>query len=202
MTLAGVAIPLLHTQSAVVTHSDLLALSTWLCIARTNRHPFHATPCPLRLNSTTRARRRPDPRGPARTRTDFVGDPHGPNGVSRRPRPQKSPRGSGRARVVEFSYYSTYIYVGLSLLNTSVLPTYLLRLRCFQLICRYICDPSVCPSASTLLLAQSGALSRYAYYHTLIRNSGVENGGQGGIQLGPGAHRAEAGSQIMQRKSS
>jgi len=114
----------------------------------------------------------PTPTGPARTRTDFVGDPHGPNGVSRRPRPQKSTRGSGRARVVEFSYYSTYIYVGLSSLNTSVLPTYLLRLRCFQLICHYICDPSVCPSTSTLLLAQSGALSRYAYYHTLIRNSG------------------------------
>jgi len=44
------------------------------------------------------------PTGPARTRTDFVGDPHGPNGVSRRPGPQKSPCGSGRARVVEFSY--------------------------------------------------------------------------------------------------
>ena len=28
-----------------------------------------------------------DPTGPARTRTDFVGDPHGPNGVSRRPGP-------------------------------------------------------------------------------------------------------------------
>jgi len=25
------------------------------------------------------------PTGPDRTRTDFVGDPHGPNGVSRRP---------------------------------------------------------------------------------------------------------------------
>ena len=30
-------------------------------------------------------RTRPDPLGPERTRTDFVGDPHGPNGVS----PQK-----------------------------------------------------------------------------------------------------------------
>ena len=29
------------------------------------------------------------PTEPARTRTDFVGDPHGPNGVSRRPGPQK-----------------------------------------------------------------------------------------------------------------
>jgi len=56
----------------------------------------------LRLNSITRAR--PDPRGPARTRTDFVGDTHGPNGVSRRPGPQKSPCGSGRVRVLEFSY--------------------------------------------------------------------------------------------------
>ena len=46
---------------------------------------------------TTRAR--PDPNGPERTRTDFVGDPHRPNGVS----PQKSPCGSGRVRVVEFS---------------------------------------------------------------------------------------------------
>jgi len=47
------------------------------------------------------------PTGPARTRTDFVGDPHGPNGVSRRrPGPQKSPCGSGRARVVECSYYA------------------------------------------------------------------------------------------------
>ena len=36
---------------------------------------------------------------PTRTRTDFVSDPHGPNGVS----PQKSPCGSGRVRVVEFS---------------------------------------------------------------------------------------------------
>ena len=44
------------------------------------------------------------PTGPARTRTDFVGDPRGPNGVYRRPGPQKSPCGSGRARVVEFSY--------------------------------------------------------------------------------------------------
>jgi len=47
------------------------------------------------------------PTGPDRTRatrTDFVGDPHGPNGLSRRPGPQKSPCGSGRARVVEFSY--------------------------------------------------------------------------------------------------
>jgi len=44
------------------------------------------------------------PTGPAWTRTDFVGDPHGPNEVSRRPGPQKSPCGSVRARVVEFSY--------------------------------------------------------------------------------------------------
>jgi len=29
------------------------------------------------------------PTGPARTRADLVGDPHGPNGVSRRPGPQK-----------------------------------------------------------------------------------------------------------------
>ena len=36
-------------------------------------------------------------------------DPHGPNGVSRRPGPQKSPFGSGRARVVEFSYDDVYI---------------------------------------------------------------------------------------------
>jgi len=43
------------------------------------------------------------PTGPTRTRTDFVGDPHGPNGISRRPGPQKSPCGSGWARVVEFS---------------------------------------------------------------------------------------------------
>ena len=42
--------------------------------------------------------------GPDRTRTDFVGHPHGPNGVSRRPGPQTSPCGSVRARVVEFSY--------------------------------------------------------------------------------------------------
>jgi len=34
------------------------------------------------------------PTGPARTRTDFVGDPHGPNEVA----PQKSPCGSGRVR--------------------------------------------------------------------------------------------------------
>jgi len=39
-----------------------------------------------------------DPTGPARTRTDFVGDPHGPNRVSRRPGPQKSPCLSGRVR--------------------------------------------------------------------------------------------------------
>ena len=58
---------------------------------------FHYT-CPTRA--------RPDPNGPEWTRTDFVGDPHGPNGVS----PQKSRCGSGRvrsgpcrARVVEFS---------------------------------------------------------------------------------------------------
>ena len=38
------------------------------------------------------------PTRPARTRTDFVGDPHGPNGVSRRPGPHKSPCGSGRVR--------------------------------------------------------------------------------------------------------
>ena len=44
------------------------------------------------------------PTGPDRTRPDFVGDPHGPNGVSRRPGPQKSPCGSGLALVVEFSY--------------------------------------------------------------------------------------------------
>ena len=37
------------------------------------------------------------PTGPDRTRAD----PHGPNGVCRRPGPQKSPCGSGRARVVE-----------------------------------------------------------------------------------------------------
>jgi len=36
--------------------------------------------------------------GPARTHTDFVGDPHGPNGVSRRPGPQKSPCGSVRVQ--------------------------------------------------------------------------------------------------------
>ena len=30
-----------------------------------------------------------DPTGPARTPTDFVGDPHRPNGVSRRSGPQK-----------------------------------------------------------------------------------------------------------------
>ena len=47
------------------------------------------------------------PTGPARTRTDFVGDPHEPNGVSRRPGPQKSPCGSGRVRVVEFSLSPT-----------------------------------------------------------------------------------------------
>jgi len=52
------------------------------------------------------------PTGPARTRTDFVGDPHGPNGVSRRPGPQKSPCVSGRARVVEFSYYATVLNAG------------------------------------------------------------------------------------------
>jgi len=60
----------------------------------------------LRLNSTTRAR--PDPHGlcrrPARTQRSFSG----------RPGPQKSPCGSGRARVVEFSYYAanshTYYY--------------------------------------------------------------------------------------------
>jgi len=46
-------------------------------------------------------RTRPDPRGPARTLSET---PHGPNGVSRRPGPQKSPCESGRARVVEFSY--------------------------------------------------------------------------------------------------
>ena len=45
--------------------------------------------------------------GPDRTRTDFVGDPHGPNGVSRRPGPQKSLCGSGRARVVKFSLSPT-----------------------------------------------------------------------------------------------
>jgi len=53
----------------------------------------------LRLNSTTRAR--PDPRGPARTRTDpteFLGDPG-------RKKVRAGPCGSGRARVVEFSYY-------------------------------------------------------------------------------------------------
>ena len=33
------------------------------------------------------------PTGDARTRTDFVGDPRGPNGVSRRPGPQKSRSG-------------------------------------------------------------------------------------------------------------
>jgi len=43
------------------------------------------------------------PTGPARTRMDFVGDPHGPNGVSRR----SGSFGSGRARVVEFSQYQT-----------------------------------------------------------------------------------------------
>ena len=53
------------------------------------------------INSTTRAR--PDQRGPART----LSETRGPNGISRRPEPQKSPCGSGqsgRARVVEFSY--------------------------------------------------------------------------------------------------
>ena len=52
------------------------------------------------------------PTGPDRTRTDFVGDPHGPNGVS----PQKKsvqvragPVGSGRVRVVEFSYNQTNV---------------------------------------------------------------------------------------------
>jgi len=35
-----------------------------------------------------------DPTGPERTRADFVGDTHGPNGVS----PQKSPCGSVRVR--------------------------------------------------------------------------------------------------------
>ena len=61
------------------------------------------------------AKARPDPRGPARTRTDFVGDPHGPNGVSRRPGPQKKfvrvradPVGYGLVRVVEFSYYDLH----------------------------------------------------------------------------------------------
>jgi len=39
------------------------------------------------------------PTGPARTRTD-------PNGLCRRPGPQKSPCGSGRARVVEFNHKS------------------------------------------------------------------------------------------------
>jgi len=50
---------------------------------------------PLRLNSTTRAR--PDPRGPACT--DFVGDPG-------RKKVRVGPVGSGRARVVEFSYHT------------------------------------------------------------------------------------------------
>jgi len=59
--------------------------------ARSYLYMYAAT---AELNSTTRTR-------PDRTRTDFVGDPHGPNGVS----PQKSPCGSGRVRVVEFSYY-------------------------------------------------------------------------------------------------
>jgi len=40
----------------------------------------------------------PDPTGPAGTRMDFVGDPHGPNGVSGRPGPQKSPCVSLRVR--------------------------------------------------------------------------------------------------------
>ena len=71
------------------------------CDCRVARCDFVA----YKLNSTTRTR--PDPIGPARTRTDFVGDPHGPNGVSRRPGPQKSPFGSGRARVVEFSCIQT-----------------------------------------------------------------------------------------------
>jgi len=52
-----------------------------------------------------------DPTGPDRTRADFVGDPHGPNGVSRRPEPQKSPCGPGRAGVVEFSYYRLLYFV-------------------------------------------------------------------------------------------
>jgi len=51
------------------------------------------------------------PTGFARTRTDFVGDKHRPNGVSRRPAVRKKvragPCGSGRARVVEFSLNTT-----------------------------------------------------------------------------------------------
>ena len=68
--------------------------------------------CSLELSRSIKAKfHYTGPTGPDRTRTDFVGDPHGPSGVARRPGPQKSPRGSGRARVVEFSYNDSGVWV-------------------------------------------------------------------------------------------
>jgi len=46
------------------------------CVSATAIVRPDVTPATLRLNSTTRAR--PDPTKPARTSTDFVGDPDGP----------------------------------------------------------------------------------------------------------------------------
>jgi len=104
MRMKGMELDRCHTCDFVAIVRDFIArdkLADAACHCAVARCDFVA----YKLNSTTRAR--PDPTGPARTRTDFVGDPHGPNGVSRRLGPQKSPFGSGRARVVEFSYIQT-----------------------------------------------------------------------------------------------
>jgi len=59
----------------------------------------------LRLNSTTRTR--PDPRGPARTLSETRTDPAEFLGDLGRKKVRAGPVGSGRARVVEFSYYQS-----------------------------------------------------------------------------------------------
>ena len=100
------------------------------------------------------------PMGP--DRTDFVGDPHGPNGVSRRPGPQKSPCGSGRfrsGRVVEFSRSPTkcadFVWSGpvgfgrarvveFSYKNTaSAIPVAVTRLQCRRRSFVHAAQPSI-----------------------------------------------------------
>jgi len=61
------------------------------CAHRTLKAKFHYT----------------GPTAPDRTRTDFVGDLHGPTEFLGDPK-RSGPRGSGRARVVEFSYKQTH----------------------------------------------------------------------------------------------
>jgi len=97
-----------------------------------------------RLNSTTRAR--PDPTGPARTfcSPGLRETPLGPCGSpTKSVRVRASPRGSGRARVVDFSLNNAHHWSRATLCNTlagSRLMKHFSILCCFRWHVR--CDPA------------------------------------------------------------